>query len=266
MNAARPIQAAAVRLVDVMFGLLAAVAVGSFDAPSCAADDAATAEFAQPDGPTVEAELLNTAADEEGFVSLFNGKDLSGWTMVPNGRWIVEDGVITLRRDWDGREHNYEYLWAKDTYADFILELEYKVPERANSGVFLRTSDKTDPVYTGIEVQVSNSYGKEQWGKGNCAGAIYDCLAPTKNTAKKPGEWNRVRITCRGANITVRLNGEQVIDMDLDRWTEPHKNPDGSPNKFPTALKDFARTGYIGLQDHGRPVWYRNIRVKRLED
>jgi hypothetical protein len=64
--------------------------------------------------------------------------------------------------------------------------------------------------------------------------------------------------------ITVVLNGEQIIKMDLDKWTEPNKNPDGSKNKFPRALKDFAREGYIGFQDHGRSVWYRNIKIKRL--
>ena len=53
--------------------------------------------------------------------------------------------------------------------------------------------------------------------------------------------------------------------MDLDQWTEPNKNPDGSKNKFAKPLKDFARKGYIGLQDHGRPVWYRNIKIKKLE-
>ena len=52
--------------------------------------------------------------------------------------------------------------------------------------------------------------------------------------------------------------------MDVDRWTRPKQNPDGTPNKFPKAIKDFARVGYVGFQDHGRPVWYRNIRIKRL--
>ncbi len=207
-----------------------------------------------------------TTAGEEGFVSLFNGRDLSGWITGPDNAWVVEDGVITLKREMDGREHNLDYLWTRETYGDFVLELEFKIPERANSGIFLRTLDLKDPVYTGIEVQVSNSYGRERLSRGGTAGAIYDCLAPSKNAVKKPGEWNRYRITCRDSRITVVLNGQEVIDMDLNRWTRPHQNPDGTPNKFPTALKDFARKGHVGLQDHGRPVWYRNIRIKRLDN
>jgi hypothetical protein len=217
----------------------------------------------------VSCPLLSFAAgaepDGDGFASLFNGNDLSGWNCGPDESWVVEDGVITLRRETDGREHNADYLWTRQQYGDFILELEFKVPERANSGVFLRTSDLNDPVYTGIEVQVSNSFGREQLSRGGTAGAIYDCLAPSKNAIKRPGEWNRYRITCRDNVVIVELNGEQVIDMDLNKWTQPKENPGGTPNKFPRAMKDFARVGYIGLQDHGRPVWYRNIRVKRLD-
>ncbi len=203
-------------------------------------------------------------AGEAGFHSLFNGKDLAGWTTGPDNTWAVEDGVIALKREMNGGLHNPDYLWTKQTYGNFVLELEFKVPERANSGIFLRTSDLKDPVYTGIEVQVANSYGRQTLSRGGTAGAIYDCLAPTKDAVKKPGQWNRYRITCKDNKISVVLNGQRVIDMDLDRWTEPHKNPDGTPNKFPRALKDFAREGYIGLQDHGRPVWYRNIKIKRL--
>ena len=205
------------------------------------------------------------AAEDDGFASLFNGRDLDGWTMGPDRSWVVEDGAIALRREMDGREHNADYLWTKQKYGDFVLELEFKIPERANSGVFLRTSDRSDPVYTGIELQVTNSYGLTSWGKGNCAGAVYDCLAPTKNTIRPPGQWNQYRITCRGSQILVKLNGEQIVDMDLDQWTTANQNPDGTKNKFPRPLKDFARQGYIGLQDHGRAVWYRNIRVKRLD-
>jgi len=209
--------------------------------------------------------IAPAASENGGFASLFNGRDLDGWITGPDNAWVVEDGVISLKREFDGREHNGDYLWTKEKYADFVLELEFKVPERANSGVFLRTSNLKDPVYTGLEVQVSNSYGREKLTRGGTAGAIYDCLAPTKNAVKKPGQWNRYRITCRKNIVKVELNGQLVIEMDLDRWSEPKKNPDGSPNKFATPIKDFARTGHIGLQDHGRPVWYRKIRIKRLD-
>ena len=210
--------------------------------------------------------LTGVAQSDDGMTCLFNGKDLTGWITGPDNAWVVEDGVITLRRDMDGREHNLDYLWTKQPYGDFVLELDFKVPERANSGIFVRTADLKDPVFTGIEVQVANSYGREKITRGGTAGAIYDLQAPARNAVKKPGEWNHYTITCKGSKITVVLNGEQVIDMDLDRWSQPNKNPDGSKNKFSTALKDFARVGHVGFQDHGRPVWYRNIRIKRLDD
>lgn len=201
---------------------------------------------------------------ENGWIVLFDGKDLSAWSQGPDKSWVVEEGVIALKRPFDGKEHNLDYLWTRQQYGDFILELEFKIPERANSGIFLRTADPKDPVYTGIEIQVANSFGRKELSRGGTAGAVYDCLAPTKNTVKRPGEWNHCRIVCQGSTITVTLNGEQIVAMDLDRWIEPHRNPDGTPNKFPRALKDFARRGYVGLQDHGRPVWYRNIRIKPL--
>lgn len=204
-------------------------------------------------------------AEENGFTWLFDGKDLRAWKTSPGAGWVVEDGVIALSNRTDGKLNNADYLWTKESYRNFILDLEFKVPDGyANSGVFLRTSDLDDPVYTGIEVQVSNSYGRGKLSRGGTAGAIYDCLAPTKNTVKRPGQWNKYRITCRGNMITVALNGDEILQMDLDRWTETGKNPDGTPNKYRKPLKHFAREGHIGLQDHGRPIWYRSIRVKRL--
>ena len=201
----------------------------------------------------------------DGFTTLFNGKDLDGWLTGPDKSWIVQDGVLTVRRDsMDGQEHNFDYLWTKEKYDNFILDLEFKVVDGTNSGIFFRTSDLKDPVYTGIEIQVANSYGRENLHRRGTAGAIYDCLAPAKNMVRPPGQWNRCRLTCWGSLVKVQLNGEQIIAMDLAEWTTPKQNPDGTSNKFGTAIKDFARTGHIGLQDHGRPVWYRNIRIKRL--
>ena len=206
---------------------------------------------------------LSTYAD--GWITLFDGSNLDQWTMGPDRSWVIQDGVISLKREFDGKEHNLDYLWTKQEYGDFILELEFKVPERANSGVYLRTSDRKDPVYTGLELQVTNSFGRPNLSRGGTVGAIYDLKAPTVNAAKPAGEWNTYRVTCRGPQVTVEVNGKKVNEANLDEWTEANTNPDGSRNKFPRPIKDFARRGYIGLQDHGRPVWYRNIRIKRLD-
>ncbi|NQT12124.1 MAG: DUF1080 domain-containing protein [Planctomycetes bacterium] len=203
--------------------------------------------------------------DDQGFVVLFDGADLRAWKTSPEAHWVVNDGVIALKDRTDGNLNNADYLWTKETYGNFVLELEFQVCEGyTNSGVFLRTSDLDDPVYTGIEVQVSNSHGRKKLTRGGTAGAIYDCLAPTQNRVRKPGEWNRYRITGNNNLITVALNGEKVLAMDLDRWAQTGKNPDGTQNKYRKPLKNFARVGHIGLQDHWRPVWYRNIRIKRL--
>jgi 3-keto-disaccharide hydrolase/FG-GAP-like repeat len=198
--------------------------------------------------------------DREGFVPLFNGRDLSGWQPAIN--WTVEDGVITLKNRTDRQEHNDNYLWTERQYGDFVLDLEFKVTQGTNSGVYLRTSNMKDPVQTGIEIQVASAAPGSRLGKGSIGG-IYDLVAPRTN-ALKLDDWNRYTITCQGPRISVVLNGQPVSEANLDEWPEARKSPDGTANKFDKALKDFARTGYVGLQDHGSPVWYRNIRIKPL--
>jgi hypothetical protein len=118
-------------------------------------------------------------------------------------------------------------------------------------------------VNTGIEVQVYDSHGRERLSKHG-DGAIYDIIAPSRNVSRPAGEWNTTVITCDNNKIAVVLNGEAVSQMDLDRWTEAGKNPDGTANKFRYAYKEMARRGHIGLQDHGNVVWYRNIRLREL--
>jgi len=203
---------------------------------------------------------------QEDFEPLFNGRDFAGWHVPEGSRWRVQDGLIYLDRDGDGQEHNHVYLWTAETYTNFILELEFKIPARANSGIFLRTTDLQDPVDTGLEVQVANLHGSDALSRTSTAGAIYDLVAPTHNPLHPPGQWNEMRIECRGARIQVWLNGTPIVDMDTDRWTEAGRNPDGSANKFSRAIKDFGRRGHIGLQDHGLPTWYRNNRIQRLPE
>jgi 3-keto-disaccharide hydrolase len=191
----------------------------------------------------------------EGFRPLFNGKDLTGWQnsqgKAANAGWVIEDGAMT-------RKKGAGDIWTKERFGDFVLEVEFKT--KGNSGVFIRTDKPTDPVQTGIEIQVDNpsrSPGKHS------VGAIYDLVAPSKMVAKKD-QWNRVVITAIGNKLNVVMNGEPITNMDLDRWAEAGKNPDGSKNKFKTALKDFKREGHIGFQDHGAEVSYRNVRIRPI--
>ncbi len=104
--------------------------------------------------------------------------------------------------------------------------------------------------------------------KYGMVGAIYDVKPPSKKMEKPVGEWNHYTITCQDSRVSLIFNGAQVINIDLNDWREPHKNPDGTPNKFAVALKDFARKGPIGLQGlHGTekaPVWFRNLKIKTL--
>ncbi|HKJ67054.1 MAG TPA: DUF1080 domain-containing protein [bacterium] len=171
------------------------------------------------------------------------------------GSWSYDNGVLSLEGDGD--------IWTEDRYGDFILDLEFRVSDDCNSGIFLRTGSIENWLHTAIEMQVFDSSGKKEVGKHDC-GAIYDCLAPRVNAIRQPGEWNRCTITCDDNKIYIVLNGQQIIDMDLNRWTEAHRNPDGTKNKFNTAYRDMPRVGHIGFQDHGHPIWYRNIRIQEL--
>ncbi|MDP6904207.1 MAG: DUF1080 domain-containing protein [Verrucomicrobiota bacterium] len=198
--------------------------------------------------------FLAKAEPPKGFSALFNGKNLDGWNAKPNG-WAVENGILT-------RKPKSGYIWTEKAYGDFILDVEVKVSKRCNSGIFFRTDPK-NAVQGGFEIQVMDTTGKKKLGKHD-NGAFYDALAPSANPAKPLGEWNRFVIACNGPNISVSINGTEVVKADLDKWTTGNKNPDGSRNKFKTALKDLPRKGHIGFQDHGQDVWYRNIYLKSL--
>ncbi len=198
------------------------------------------------------------AEEKNEWRELFNGKDLRGWRLNPTNYWVVKDGEIAWKE-------SAVDLWTEEEFGDFVLELEFKCSPGCNSGVFIRTGDIKDNVQSGIEVQIWDSYGKTKLEKHYCA-AIYDALEPSKNAERKIGEWNAMRIIAKGAAIVVELNGERVIEMDLEKWSEVGKNPDGTANKYKKPLKDFPRKGFIGLQDHHKAVWFRSIRVKRIQD
>jgi len=186
-------------------------------------------------------------------------KDLSNAIMKPSSWAFDEDGVLSPVSGVSGHDLN---IWTKQRYGNFALELDFKVPEGGNSGVFVRTGSIESWINTAIEIQIhATTDGTEH---GQC-GAVYDCLSPSKIAVKKPGQWNHYVITCIDNKIYVNLNGEDIIDMDLNLWTEPHKNPQGTQNKFPTAYKDMPREGHLGLQYHGNPVWFKNLKIRSFD-
>ena len=189
-----------------------------------------------------------------GWTEVF-AADLSN-TVTTAGDWNFAQGVLVA--------NNKQTLWTKKSYANFILDLEFKVAKESNSGVFLRSSNIKD-VLSALEIQVHENQDAALYGM---VGAIYNALPPSKNMAKPVGEWNRYTITCQDSRVALVFNGEEVFNVDLNTWTEANKNPDGTKNKFAKALKDYGRNGPIGLQGlHGKaqaPVWYRNIRIKEL--
>ena len=202
-----------------------------------------------------------TTTTSEEWILLFDSIDLASWCANTPGSWTTENGVMAGGGGGD--------IWTRETFGDFTFTCEFKVGPKGNSGVFFRTGDTDDPVQTGIEMQIIDSKGyfgdpvPEENMRQTC-GAVYDLTAPAEFAEKPAGEWNRVIISCEGSMIDVTLNGVPVVvGMNLDDWKEPHLNPDGTPNKFDTALRDFPRSGHIGFQDHGDPVWFRDVRIQK---
>jgi len=194
-----------------------------------------------------------------GWKLLFNGKDATGW-ICNNGNkvagTVIEDGYLMPYKSG-----GYVLMHEKQ-FGDFTLRCEVKMPESCNSGIFFRIGNPKNPVQTGFEVQVMNTKGKGI----HDFGAIYDLVAPSKNNLKPTGEWNTLEITCRGPHISVTSNGELVAKINCDKWTVPGQRLDGSKHKFKSAVKDFSRKGYLGFQDHGHKVWFRNIKLLELDD
>jgi hypothetical protein len=209
-------------------------------------------------------ELDNVLSAEEkaaGWILLFDGKSLSGWKTSSDqpSKVPVEDGCINPHGCG-----GYMMIHHK-TWSDFVLALDFKISKGCNSGVFVRTYPLTprpgkDVGFNGIEVAIDDT----QAAGFHDSGAIYDLVKPSRNAMKPPGQWNHMVITCEGPQIRVELNGELITRMNLDEWDTPNRRPDGSRHKFDITYRDHPRQGYIGLQDHGAPCWYKNIKIKSI--
>ncbi|QDU28164.1 hypothetical protein ETAA8_32640 [Anatilimnocola aggregata] len=193
------------------------------------------------------------ATAEEGFTPLFDGKSLAGWKVMAEknskpDEWTVVNGVLTAKA-------GNSWLATEKQYGDYVLKLEWRVPENGNSGIFIRVPELKEgerPWIQGIEIQVLDDRGPIYMGKlkpWQYSGSIYGAVAADQSEFAGAGKWNAYEITCRGDLITVVLNGKKITEGDMSKLEE---------------LKTRPRVGFIGLQNHGTDVEYRNLRIKEL--
>jgi hypothetical protein len=194
------------------------------------------------------------APDKDGFVSLFNGKDLTGWTGSVNG-YGVEDGILFCKKKGGGN------LFTQHRFSDFILKFDFRIPKGANNGLGIRSPLKGNPAYAAMELQIIDNKGwpgkLQEWQKH---GSIYGVI-PAKTGALKPvGEWNSQEVRAIGYQITVILNGQTIVDADVSKV---EKTADNKGRKSHPGLDRM--NGHIGWLGHGARVEWKNIRIKPLE-
>jgi len=207
---------------------------------------------------------LTDMEQAEGWLLLFDGSSVKGWTtsnLRPEAN-PVENGTLAPYKK------GAYYLMTDRLFSDFELQLDFKTSEGCNSGVFLR-ADPTrgmelgdDTAWYAFEVAIDETQSEGY----HATGAIYDLAATERNLSKPIGEWNHLHVVCDGDLISVKLNGTPVSELDLSQWSQPNKRPDGSATKFDYSMRDRSRSGFIGLQDHGHPVWFKNIKVRPLHE
>ena len=212
---------------------------------------------------------LATAAEPKSLTAPATHPDTTQWpdlftadlsdAVFSKGVWTQSEGVLTASKD--------EAIWTSHPYSRFILDLEFKNASGTNSGVMVYCTNRKNWIPNSVEIQIADDF-HPKWAKSprtwQC-GAVFGHLAPSKRVVKKPGQWNRFTITCRGQRIHVRLNGTAIADMDMSQWTSAKQNPDGSPippwlNK---PVASLATKGFIGLQGKhaGAPIYFRNIKI-----
>ena len=197
------------------------------------------------------------AQPEPGFTPLFDGKTLNGWKLMqPRGEgYGVKDGVIYCAEGGGGR------LLTEKECADFTLRVEFKLEDGSNNGIGIRAPLEGDAAYAGMEIQIPDDVAanRGKWGKlrpEQYHGSIYDVVAAKRGALKPPGEWNSEEITAIGRHIKVVVNGQTLVDANLNDVTDPAKLM-----KHPGLFRDRGRIGFLG---HNEYIEFRNLRIKEL--
>jgi hypothetical protein len=201
---------------------------------------------------------LSVAAQEEaGFANLFNGHSLQGWTLIgKRGEgYGVKEGVLYCARGGGGN------LLTEQEYSDFVLRFEFKLEAGSNNGIGIRAPLGTAVSTLGMEIQILEEGAAlaGKWGKlreTQFHGSVYDVIPARKGALNKPGEWNSEEITAQGRQIKVVVNGQTILEANLNTVTNR-----ATLEKHPGLLRERGHIGFLGHDDY---LEFRNIRVKEL--
>ncbi|MBM80487.1 MAG: hypothetical protein CMJ78_07830 [Planctomycetaceae bacterium] len=204
--------------------------------------------------PSEEAIGLLRGSDPEGFKSVFNGEDFSGWA-GPIANYEVIDGAIRCKQGKGGT------IYTEEEYANFVARLEFKLPPGGNNGLAIRYPGSGDTAYVGMcELQVLDSehpkYSKLDTRQYH--GSAYGMAPAFRGHLRDAGEWNYQEVTVDGSTIKVELNGNIILNADLSKVSDYMGNR-------PHPGKDRV-SGHFGFAGHSNPVEFRNVSIKRLAD
>lgn len=208
--------------------------------------------------------LVQAADSPSDWQVLFDGTSLDAWRgygakdgSLPEG-WVIEDGTLA-------RAKQAGDIITKEQFDNYELEFEWKISEGGNSGIIYHVQETENPPYfTGPEYQVLDNKG---WNleptADTAAGSLYALYKPAKDASKPAGEWNTGRIVLDGNHVEHWLNGQKVVDAEIasNDWNTRVANSKFKDWPFAKELK-----GHIALQEHGHPVWFRNIKIRPLAE
>jgi 3-keto-disaccharide hydrolase len=201
--------------------------------------------------PAEEANKL-LQREDKGFVSVFNGRDLTGWQGAVDNYEVV-DGAIRCKQGVGGS------LFTKEEYKNFVARVEIRMPPGGNNGLAIRFPGQGDPAYAGMcELQVLDTGYPGQLDDRQYHGSAYGIVAAHKGYLRPAGQWNYQEVTVQGPRVKVELNGTVILDADLYEVKEYMANSAHPGLKTPQ--------GYFGFAGHNDPVEFRNIQIKRLSD